>query len=104
MAHQPAAQPAADGPAAVEMVSAAELEQLGTAFRVARTDLRWNLVQPAGPGGAVDWGGYDRLLDSLQRVRRPTPRPPEQAGGLLRFSDQTINPVTQRAARPCRKH
>ena len=50
--------------------SAAELEQLGTAFRVARTDLRWNLVQPAGP---VDWGGYDRLLDSLQRVRRPTP-------------------------------
>ena len=51
--------------------SAAELEQLGTAFRIARTDLRWNLVQPAGPGGAVDWGGYDRLLDSLQRVRRP---------------------------------
>ena len=45
--------------------SRAEMAQLARGFRVARTDLRWNLVQPKGSGHAYDWSSYDGLLERL---------------------------------------
>lgn len=43
----------------------AEMAQLARGFRVVRTDLRWNLVQPKGAGHSYDWSLYDGLLARL---------------------------------------
>ena len=41
------------------------MAQLARGFRVVRTDLRWNLVQPKGAGHSYDWSLYDGLLARL---------------------------------------
>lgn len=80
----------------------AEMAQLARGFRVVRTDLRWNLVQPKGIGHAYDWSMYDGLLERLAAndvvplliLDRPpiggAPSSPSAASSFARFATDAV--------------
>ena len=61
-----------------------EMQKLGRAFKIVRTDFRWDLLQLA-PGSALNFSAYDRLLHNLDTVgARPLwiiDRPPKFVDG-----------------------